>query len=190
MQRAALLSTLARSQLAALEGLAAAQLCRGARAGAAAQQRRGSSSVWGSAAGGQAAGGGPTATGTELQDQDLVILKGLTFHGYHGVFPEERTLGQKFVVDAVLAADLRAAGESDDLQRTINYARVYEDIREAVEGPPQQLLEAVAERLAAQLLERHPAVGAVQLGIRKPHVAVGGVVESLGIQITRRRRRR
>lgn len=56
-----------------------------------------------------------------------------------------------------------------------------------VEGPPAQLLEAVAERLAARVLAGYPRVQAVQLRICKPHVAVGGVVEALGIQITRRR---
>jgi dihydroneopterin aldolase len=57
---------------------------------------------------------------------DRVLLRGLLFHGYHGVLPEERTLGQKFAVDVALSVDLRAAGASDDLQDTISYAAVYE----------------------------------------------------------------
>jgi len=43
---------------------------------------------------------------------DEVFLEGLRFYGYHGVNPEERALGQRFVVDVYLAADLRQAGRS------------------------------------------------------------------------------
>ena len=61
------------------------------------------------------------------------------------------------------------------------------DIRAVLEGPPAQLLEAVAERAAARVLGAHPRVTAVRLRIRKPHVAVGGVVESLGVEVVRQR---
>ena len=56
-----------------------------------------------------------------------------------------------------------------------------------MEGPPQQLIETVAERIAGRVLHAHPAVEAVTVGVAKPHVAVGGVVQSLGVEITRRR---
>lgn len=65
---------------------------------------------------------------------------------------------------------------------------VRRDIREIVEGPPQQLIEAVAERIADRVLQEHPSVAAVTVGVAKPHVAVAGVVRSLGVEITRRRR--
>ena len=65
---------------------------------------------------------------------------------------------------------------------------VCRDIQEIVEGPPQQLIEAVAERIASKVLQDHPGVASVTVGISKPHVAVGGVLESLGVEITRRRR--
>lgn len=58
--------------------------------------------------------------------EDRILLRGLVFHGYHGVLPEEQVLGQKFVVDASLSADLAAAGRSDDLADTVSYAAVYE----------------------------------------------------------------
>lgn len=61
------------------------------------------------------------------------------------------------------------------------------DIRGIVEGPPAQLIEAVAERIAAQLLRGYPSVAAVTVGVAKPHVAVGGVLQSLGVEVTRRR---
>ncbi|PSC71617.1 dihydroneopterin aldolase [Micractinium conductrix] len=111
----------------------------------------------------------------------------MVFHGYHGVYPEENKLGQKFVVDATLLTDLSHAGRSDDFHKAVNYAAVYEDIRAIVEGPPAQLVEAVAERIASTLLQHYPTVAAVTVGVAKPHVAVGGVLQSLGVEVTRRR---
>jgi dihydroneopterin aldolase len=56
-----------------------------------------------------------------------------------------------------------------------------------VEGPPQQLIEAVAERIAGKVLREHAGIAAITVGVNKPHVAVSGVVQSLGVEITRRR---
>lgn len=56
---------------------------------------------------------------------DKLILKGLTFHGFHGVKPEERKLGQKFLVDVDAWMDLRAAGKSDILSDTVSYTEIY-----------------------------------------------------------------
>ena len=61
------------------------------------------------------------------------------------------------------------------------------DIRGIVEGEPAQLIEAVAERVAARVLATQQRVSAVQVAIHKPHVAVGGVVASLGVEVTRTR---
>ncbi|KDD73247.1 hypothetical protein H632_c2384p1 [Helicosporidium sp. ATCC 50920] len=118
---------------------------------------------------------------------DKILMKGLVFHGYHGVLPEERTLGQKFVVDATLSVSLQKAGLSDNLADTISYASAYDTIRSIVQGPPRELVECVAENVARSLLEKHSAVQAVTVSVTKPHVAVVGIVEKLGIEITRSR---
>ena len=64
---------------------------------------------------------------------DRITLMGMEFFGYHGVLPEENKLGQRFVVDLVLELDLHQAGLNDDLNATINYAEVYQEVRELVE---------------------------------------------------------
>ncbi|KAI4352241.1 hypothetical protein L6164_006513 [Bauhinia variegata] len=56
---------------------------------------------------------------------DKLILRGLTFHGFHGVKPEERKLGQKFLVDVDAWMDLRAAGKSDLMSDTVSYTSIY-----------------------------------------------------------------
>lgn len=66
-----------------------------------------------------------TASGNELPKGDKLVLRGLKFHGYHGVKPEERVLGQKFLIEVDAWMDLRAAGNSDDLSDTISYSAIY-----------------------------------------------------------------
>jgi len=117
---------------------------------------------------------------------DRILLNGLTFFGRHGCHPAERELGQKFLVDIELECDLTAAGQSDALADTIDYVAIYDAAREVMEGEPAQLLESLAQRIAdfALLDER---VLSVWVRIRKPHVALPGPLESLGVEITRER---
>jgi len=116
---------------------------------------------------------------------DTMFLEGLQFYAYHGVNPEEQALGQRFLVDVALATDLRAAGRSDELARTINYSAVYQRIRAIVEGPPRQLIEAVAEEIAAALLAEF-AAEAVTVTVRKPEVALkGAFLGAAGVRIRR-----
>ncbi len=105
--------------------------------------------------------------------EDKILLQGMVFYGYHGVNPEERELGQRFVVDLELSKDLSAAGLSDDLTMTVNYASVFKVAREVVEGEPCNLIETVAERVASTLLARF-ALEAVRVRVRKPWAPVKG----------------
>jgi dihydroneopterin aldolase len=118
---------------------------------------------------------------------DAVFLEGLRFYAYHGVNPEERAAGQRFLVDVELEADLRAAGQRDDLAATINYSAVYKRVRAIVEGPPRRLIEALAEDLAVALLTEFPAE-AVTVTVRKPEVALkGAFLVAAGVRIRRTR---
>ena len=61
----------------------------------------------------------------EVIKMDKLVLRGLKFHGFHGVKPEEKKLGQKFLVDVDAWMDLQAAGKSDNLSDTISYTEIY-----------------------------------------------------------------
>lgn len=118
--------------------------------------------------------------------RDRILLQGLRFYGRHGVHPEETKLGQRFVVDLELGVDLRAAGVSDDLEQTVSYSDVYRDVRAIVEGPPFKLIEAVAERIAAQVLLRE-SVLSVLVRVRKPEVPIPGQLDCVAVEIYRER---
>ncbi|XP_054803443.1 dihydroneopterin aldolase 1-like isoform X2 [Prosopis cineraria] len=118
---------------------------------------------------------------------DKLILRGLIFHGFHGVKAEERKLGQKFLVDVDAWMDLRAAGKSDNLSDTVSYTDIYRIAKEVMEGPPHNLLESAAEQIATNILTKIPQISAVCVKVGKPHVAVQGPVDYLGVEIFRRR---
>ena len=116
---------------------------------------------------------------------DRILMRGLAFYGYHGVMPEERRLGQRFIVDIDVSVPLDAAGRTDDLAASVDYAAVLADVRTIVEGPPLKLVEAVAERIAAKILSSY-AVDAVRVRVRKPDVPLAAVLDYVGVEITRR----
>ena len=120
--------------------------------------------------------------------EDRILLNGMIFYGHHGALPTERELGQRFVVDIGLECDLRPAGLSDDLAKTVDYSEVYRQVREIIEGEPVNLIETVAERIAASILERHRPVEAVRVRVTKPEVRLENtVLDGSAVEILRRR---
>ena len=118
---------------------------------------------------------------------DKIYINKMAFYGYHGVFPEENKLGQRFFVDAVLECDLRDAGKTDQLSKTINYAEIYEAIKAIVEGKPFQLVEAVAEKIATELLMKFPMIEKCHIKVTKPDPPIQGHFDSVAVGITRGR---
>lgn len=84
---------------------------------------------------------------------DRLLLQGMAFTGRHGVRPAEREVPARFRVDVELNADLRRAGASDDLADTVDYTEAFAVVRSVIEGESCELLETLAERIAARLLE-------------------------------------
>jgi 7,8-dihydroneopterin aldolase/epimerase/oxygenase len=119
---------------------------------------------------------------------DEVFLEGMRFYAYHGHNPEEQIQGQRFVVDVRISADVREAGQTDDLTKTVNYSQVFRRVREIVEGPPRSLIEAVAEEISAVVLRDFVEVQSVSVTVRKPEVAIkGSILDAAGVTITRYR---
>ena len=115
---------------------------------------------------------------------DKIRIQNLTVFANHGVLPEERVLGQKFLISAELYLDTRAAGMQDDLTRTVNYAQVCSFICQQMQQT-FQLIEAAAEHLAQGILREYPLVRRVDLELAKPWAPVHLPVESVSVQISR-----
>lgn len=118
---------------------------------------------------------------------DKILFNRMEFWGYHGAFPEENKLGQRFYVDLELSCDLSRAGHSDNLNDTVNYADVYTTTKQVVEGERYALVEAVAEQIASRLLTQYVLIAEVLVRVVKPDPPIPGHYQSVAVEIKRGR---
>lgn len=104
---------------------------------------------------------------------DEIIITGIACMGYHGCLPEERIKGQPFIVDLALRLDLKDAGLTDDLQRTVDYSEVCKTVVAIVEGKPFNLIEALAYAIGDRLLEQFFLLVSVAVTVHKPEAPIG-----------------
>ncbi|MDR8020066.1 2-amino-4-hydroxy-6-hydroxymethyldihydropteridine diphosphokinase [Nesterenkonia aerolata] len=118
---------------------------------------------------------------------DRIRLTGVTAVGRHGVFDHERREGQQFRVDVELSVDLRRAGASDELRETVNYAEIADVVESAITGAPYDLIEALAERIAVDVLRGDARIEAAQVTVHKPEAPLSQRVDDVAVTITRNR---
>ena len=116
---------------------------------------------------------------------DRIEVTGIRAWGHHGVLPHETKLGQEFVVDLVVEVDLATAGASDALDDTIDYGQLSQQVVDLVAGPPFQLIESLAARIADVVLA-HPLAEAVTVTVHKPSAPFPVPVAEAAVTITRR----
>lgn len=114
---------------------------------------------------------------------DQIELHGIRATGYHGVFASERENGQEFIVDVTLHVDTRPAASTDDLERTINYGEVANRIAAVIAGEPVDLIETLAERIAAVVMEMQ--VARVDVTVHKPSAPIEVSFTDVTVKIQR-----
>ena len=117
---------------------------------------------------------------------DQIMLKGLRLEGRLGITPEERVKPQAIEVDIVLSLDLKPAGATDRLDKTVDYSLVYQEVRSIVEKESFSLLEALAERIAGQVLTLNRVVQ-VNITVKKLHPPIVGQYDYFAIHLQRER---
>lgn len=118
---------------------------------------------------------------------DQIIILGITGTGYHGVFEHERREGQEFSVDVVLDVRTSAAASSDDLADTVDYGSVSVAVHELIVGEPVDLIETLAERIAATCLA-FAGVERVEITVHKPSAPIPVPFRDVQLRIVRERR--
>jgi dihydroneopterin aldolase len=116
-----------------------------------------------------------------------LTLKNMAFYGHHGVYSTEKELGQRIEVDVELVADLADAGRTDDFEATVNYVDIYTIVKDIVEKGEYNLVEAIGTAIINQIsagydLER------VTVRVRKPHPPVGGFMEAVEFEASKKGR--
>ncbi|MBB4305241.1 dihydroneopterin aldolase [Rhodobium orientis] len=118
---------------------------------------------------------------------DRIVLKNIVVHAFHGVHAEEARLGQRFEFDVACVTDTRDAGTSDDYSRALCYESLFRTVEDVATGSRYHLLEALAETVAARILERFETVSAVDITVRKPQAPIAGMFDFVAVEIFRER---
>jgi dihydroneopterin aldolase len=111
-----------------------------------------------------------------------IYLRNVRFHAFHGVLPQERIVGNDYLVNLVLDYDFSSALKTDDLQGTLNYAEVYQKVKEEM-AVPSKLLEHVAGRIAHRLFSDFPEIQKLQLSITKVNPPMGADSDGAGVEV-------
>ena len=118
---------------------------------------------------------------------DRIILRDLAFFAYHGVYQEEANLGQRFYFDLDCYVDLRPAGQSDNDADTVRYDHIAKRVERIVTEQRFQLIEALAEAVARDLLSNMDKIETIRVKVRKPEAPIPAIVKDIAVEITRNR---
>ncbi len=115
-----------------------------------------------------------------------VSLEGLEFHAYHGVYPHERSSGNKFEVDILVETNFNESAFRDDLAGTLNYEDLYVVVKLEMEKP-SKLLETVANQIAEETLKKFQEAVSVEVKISKFNPPIGGVCKKASVVVFKSR---
>lgn len=118
---------------------------------------------------------------------DRMLVKRMVFFGYHGVYPEENKLGQKYYVDLDLGLDLSRAAKSDDVADTVNYAEIHALVKQIVEGPPVKLIETLTENIASAVLGTYTSIIKATVSVTKPNPPFDITFDGVTVEFRRQR---
>lgn len=116
---------------------------------------------------------------------DEILIKDLECFGYHGVNPEEKTLGHKFLITILMRGDFTRSMETDNCYDTVDYSAVCEEVTALVAGDRLDLIETLADRIAHLLLTKYELVRSVQVEVQKPWAPVRFPMKTVSVTIDR-----
>lgn len=118
---------------------------------------------------------------------DQIIIQDLSIYAKHGVYMEENILGQQFLVSVYMDLDLSRAGQSDNLEYTIDYGKVCHFVTKYMQGHTYKLIESAAEHLAAELLLKYDQVKKIRIKVKKPWAPIGLPIKNVSVSVDRTR---
>ncbi len=117
---------------------------------------------------------------------DQLIIQNLELFGFHGVYDEEKSIGQKFIVEAKISLDLSEAGETDNLQSGIHYGQLCHELQEVFNKTKHNLIERAATVLCEHILTTYDQVVEVDLTLKKPWAPIHLPIDYPAVRLVRR----
>ena len=112
-----------------------------------------------------------------------IKLNDMQFYAYHGVMAQETKVGNNYVVNICMVADLLRACQTDNVDDTISYALVYDLVKAQMEQP-SKLLEHVAMRIYQSIRTSFPQIASLEVRLAKNNPPISGEVKSAEIIIS------
>lgn len=116
-----------------------------------------------------------------------IHLHEMVFYGYHGVHPEERKLGQRFIVNFSYETQQEHDNDIKNLEDTVDYTKVYAIIKHTLEEREFFLLEVCANTIIDSILDTFPSIIYANVRIKKPSVPINGSLGSVEVEMERNR---
>lgn len=116
---------------------------------------------------------------------DQITIKDLEVYANHGLYKEEKALGQKFLVSAILSLDTKLAGVSDQMDYSVDYGKVCHRIKEILTENDFNLIECVAETVAKKLLLEFSLIRKLEIEVKKPWAPIGLPLDYVSVKIKR-----
>ena len=117
---------------------------------------------------------------------DIIRLKNMQFYGFHGVSESEKHLGGRFEVDLEMQLPLKKSCDSDNLNDTVDYEKIYKTVDSCIKKDKFYLIEALANSIASDILQNFP-INSLLVRVRKPHAPVKGVLDTVEVELERRK---
>lgn len=117
---------------------------------------------------------------------DKIIIKDLEIYAYHGVLQGEKEVGQKFLLSLEIGTDITKASFSDDLNETINYGLLCDEVVEFFKSESYDLIETACEKVATYVLTNYDKAKAVKVILKKPSAPVKAHLSYAAIEIERK----
>ena len=111
-----------------------------------------------------------------------IILEDMEFYAHHGCFLEERLVGARFIVNIAFDYNSTIAQTSDLLDDAVNYQQLYKIVKSEMHIP-NNLIEAVAQRIQIKILQEFPEIRYLKVRLAKLNPPVGGKVKSVAVEL-------
>ena len=119
---------------------------------------------------------------------DFITIKNISIYAYHGLLPEERERGQEFLISVKIEANFAGISATDNIQETINYAYVVEEIQTIFTSNNFNLIETLAEKIANHLLDIYQQIEGIEITVEKPRPPLPSITQGVAVTVYRSRK--